>query len=455
MVNALAPIAVAQLPLAPKNPLPYRRRLWAIRNYNVGLEMLRDAGGTVTRLRLAPRWLMPEFVVATSPQGIRDVLSRNDGLIDKMNPVYDEMRALIGDNLFDLPRADWLPRRRALQPVFTKKHVHQFAGHMAGAAEMVASQWTADAQVDLDYVMRRLTLRALGRSVLGRDLDRDAEVVGDALLVALQHINNRATSPVKLPGWLPTAERRRAKAASRTLRRLTGEILAACRADPDHEAPLVQALIAATDSDSGLGLTDSEICDELIVFLLAGHDTTATTLTYALWALGCHPEIQQRVADEVAALGDRELTPDDMPRLGYTVQVLHEALRLCPPGPGGTRMAMGDVEVDGYRVPAGTMLIFGIIAVHRDPALWKDPLRFDPDRFSPEQAKGRDRWHYLPFGAGARSCIGDHFAMLEATLALATIIRRVQIRSAERDFPVALPFTMVADGPINAHLTPR
>jgi cytochrome P450 len=455
MVNTLTPIGVADLPLVPMNPLSYRQRMWALKNYHVGLETLRDAGGPVTRVRLAPRWLLPEIVVATSPEGIRDVLGRHDGLIDKANPVFSEMRALLGDNLFDLPRTDWLPRRRAVQPVFTKRHVHQFAGHMAQAAETVASQWAVESQVDLDIVTRQLTLRALGRSVLGRDLDRDAEVVGESLLIALKYINSRALRPVKLPGWFPTAQRRTAKAASRTLRGLTGEILTACRADPDLEAPLVQALIAASDPDTGVGLTDSQIADELIVFLLAGHDTTATTLAYALWALGCHPGIQQRVADEVTALGDRELTPDDMPRLGYTVQVLHEALRLCPPGPAGSRMAMGDVEVGGYRVPAGTMLVFAILAVQRDPALWEDPLRFDPDRFAPEQAKSRDRWRYLPFGAGARSCIGDHFAMLEATLALATIIRRIEVSSAATDFPVALPFTMVADGPINVRLTPR
>ena len=193
----------------------------------------------------------------------------------------------------------------------------------------------------------------------------------------------------------------------------------------------------------------------MIIFLIAGHDTTATTLTYALWALGHDPKLQERVAAEVAELGDRELTPDDMPRLTYTVQVLHEALRLCPPGATGARMAMKDIEVDGYRVEAGTMLLFGIYAVQRDPALWDDPLTFDPDRFSPENSKGRDRWQYLPFGGGPRSCIGDHFAMLEATLALATIVRRARIQSVDDDFPLAVPFTMVAGGPIRARVHAR
>ena len=130
--------------------------------------------------------------------------------------------------------------------------------------------------------------------------------------------------------------------------------------------------------------------------------------------------------------------------------MLHEALRLCPPAPIVTRRALRDIDVDGYRVRAGTELMVGISALHRDPGLWDDPLTFDPDRFSPENSAGRDRWQYLPFGGGPRSCIGDHFAMLEAALALATIIRRVEIRSSGDSFPVRTPFTAVAAAPVRA-----
>lgn len=118
-------------------------------------------------------------------------------------------------------------------------------------------------------------------------------------------------------------------------------------------------------------------------------------------------------------------------------------------------LAAADIEVDGHRVEAGTMVAVGIYALHRDPALWDNPLVFDPDRFSPENSKGRDRWQYLPFGGGPRSCIGDHFAMLEATLGLATIIRLAEIRSLDNDFPLAVPFTTVAAAPIRARVQPR
>lgn len=446
---------VAALPLAPKNPLPYRERLKAIKEFHTGTNKLRDAGGPVTRVTLGPKWLIPPIVLATSPQGIRDIVSVRDGSVDKTSTVATELRRLLGGNLFVLPHSEWLPRRRTLQPVFTRQRVRQFGGHMAEAAEIVCAQWRDGAEIDLDAQCRTLTLRALGSSVLGLDLDERSDAIAEPLRVATSYAVRRALRPLRAPEWMPTPARRRARAAAAAIRELADEILQACRADPEREAPLVHALIAATDPETGQSLSDNEIRDEMIIFLFAGHDTTATTLTYALWALGRHPDLQQRVAAEAAGLPNRQLTPDDVARLGFTVRVLQEALRLCPPGPTGTRMAMRDVEVAGYRVEAGTMLAFGRMAVQTDPDLWDDTLRFDPDRFSPEHADGRDRWQYVPFGGGPRSCIGDHFAMLEATLALATIVRRVEIKSLSEEFPLAVPFTMVAAAPIRAKIRLR
>jgi cytochrome P450 len=445
-------VDVRALPLAPKNPLPYRRQLREVRQLHTGIEILRDAGGPVTRLVLAPRWLMPPTVVVTSPQGAHDVLSSGD--VDRA-PAHDEIRHLLGPNLFDLRNEPWLPRRRMLQPLFTKQHVRGFGGHMAQAAEVVAAGWRDGAMVDLDAECRKLTLRALGRSVLGVDLDEHAAALAEPMRVAQEYVTDRALAPVRAPRWLPTPARRRARAASATLHRLADDILQSCRSDPTRDAPLVRGLMAATDPATGRGLTDREICDELIVFMLAGHDTTATTLAYALWALGNHPDIQRRMAEEVAGLGAAELTPDDAARLPYTVQVVHEALRLCPPGAFNGRTVVRDIAVDGYRLPAGSLVGVGIYALHRDPALWERPEEFDPDRFSPENSAGRNRWQYLPFGGGPRKCVGDHFAMLEATLALATCIRHCEIRSLSTEFPLAVPFTTVAAEPIYARVTQR
>jgi cytochrome P450 len=451
MVEILGKSEVGALTLPPKNPLPYWRQVKAVRSYIDGLQALVDAGGPITRIVLGPKWLLPSLVLIASPQGARDVLGRTDEVADRgRTRTMVEMRALMGGNLLDLPHERWLPRRRTLQPMFTKRHVPRYAGHMAAAAQTVADGWGDGAVVDLDAECRKLTLRALGRSVLGLDLDERADEVGRALRASLTWVADRAARPVNPPRWLPTRGQRAARRANDTLHRLAAEILHAVRVDPDRDAPLVRALIQAIDPETGRPLTDDEICHELVLFMLAGHDTTSTTLTYALWSLGHHRDIQERVRAEVAALGERALTPEDVPELDVTVRVLHEALRLCPAAAGTMRTPTRDIVVDGHLVEAESIALVSFYALHRDPALWEDPLRFDPDRFLPERSKGRSRWQYLPFGGGPRSCIGDHFAMLEATLALATIIRTAEIDSLDQDFPLDTPFTVVAAAPIRA-----
>jgi cytochrome P450 len=453
MVETLVQPAAAALALAPKNPLPYWRRLRAVRSYIDGLQTLVDAGGPVTRIVLGPKWLLPNVVLIASPQGARDLLGRTDEVADRgRTRTMVEMRALMGGNLLDLPHERWLPRRRTLQPIFTKRHVPRYAGHMAAAAQSVADGWRDSAVVDLDAECRKLTLRALGRSVLGLDLDERADEIGWALRTSLEWVADRAARPVNLPRWLPTRGQRAARRANDTLHRLAAEILHEVRVDPDRDAPLVRALIDAIDPETGRPLPDDEICHELVLFMLAGHDTTSTTLTYALWSLGHHRDIQDRVRAEVAAVGKRTLTPDDVSALDLTVRVLHEALRLCPPAAGTMRAPTRDIVVDGHLVEAETMALVSFYALHRDPALWEEPERFDPDRFLAERSKGRSRWQYLPFGGGPRSCVGDHFAMLEATLALATVVRAAEIESLDENFPLATPFTVVAAAPIPARI---
>jgi cytochrome P450 len=453
MVEILDKPEVGSLALAPKNPLPYRRKLKAVRSYIDGFEELLDAGGPITRIVLGPKRLLPEAVLVATPQGARDVLGRTDEIADRGQvKSMIEMRALMGGNLLNLPHERWLPRRRALQPMFTKRHVARYAGHMAAAAQSVIDSWRDGAFIDVDTECRKLTLRALGRSVLGLSLDERADEIGWALRTSLAWVADRAARPINAPRWLPTKGQREARRANETLHRLAGEILRAVRADPDRDAPLVRALIEAVNDETQSPLTDDEICHELVLFMLAGHDTTSTTLCYALWSLGHDRGLQEQVRAEVAALGDRPLNPDDVADLGLTVRVLHEALRLCPPAAGTVRSPTRDLVVDGYRVEAKSFVVVSFYAIHRDPTLWEDPLRFDPERFLPERSKGRSRWQYLPFGGGPRSCIGDHFAMLEATLALATIVRASEIESLDSDFPLVTPFTVVAARPIRARV---
>jgi len=454
MTATIDTLDVGALPLAPKNPLPFWQLLTAARVLHTGLVRLREAGGPVTRIALVPKFVAPPVVLVTSPSGIRDVLGRTDGLTERCQ-IHQEVRNVAGDNLFVLPNRSWLPRRRALQPVFTKQNVDCFGSHMTQAAQMTADRWCEGGEVDLDAECRRLALRSLGRSILGLDINQYGNEIAQNMHVASAYTADRALRPVRAPRWLPTPARRRARAAVATMRQATMDILQACRADPTRDAPLVHALLAATDPDTGRPLSDNDIASDLLIFMLAGHDTTATMLTYALWALGHHLDMQDRVAAEVAKIGDRELTPDDVPRLQYTAQVLNEALRLCPPAAGVGRLAVRDIAVDGYRVEAGSLVAIGINAVHRDPALWERPLVFDPDRFSPDNSKNRDRYQFIPFAAGPRSCIGEHFAMLVTTLALATLVRSTRIRSMDEDFPLESPYTTVAKGPIPAYVDAR
>jgi cytochrome P450 len=445
---------VSTLPLAPRNPLPLRRLVSLLRRLDTGQEAIRDAGGPITRIQFGPKKVFPPIVAVMSPDGMHDVLGRSDAFSERCI-IHEEVRHLAGDSLFVLPNEQWRPRKRALQPVFTKHNVREFGGHMSGAAQRFVDRWRDGGDVDLDAECRKVAMASLGRSVLGLDLNERADIIARHMHVASSYTADRALRPVRAPRWLPTPARRRARAAVAELRAVTDEMVRVCRANPDRDAPLVQALIAATDPESGQPISDDDISNDLLLFMLAGHDTTATALTYSLWVLGHHPEIQNRVAAEVAAIGDRELTPHDVPQLGYTVQVLHEALRLCPPAAGVARLATRDIAVGGYRVEAGSLIAVGLYGLHHDPALWDRPLTFDPDRFSPDATKARNRWQYLPFLGGVRPCIGEHFARLEITLALGTIVRGTEIRSVDQSFDCAVPFTTVAKGPIRAHVTAR
>ncbi|KUH82468.1 MULTISPECIES: cytochrome P450 [unclassified Mycobacterium] len=445
---------VRALPLVPKNPLPVWQLLKLVRRLDTGQEVIRAAGGPVTRIQFAPKRWYPPIVAVMSPNGMRDVLGRSDASSDRCI-YHDEVRAVAGDSLFVLPNDLWRPRKRALQPVFTKHNVRNFGGHMSGAAQAFVDRWRDGGDVDLDVECRRVAMQSLGQSVLGVDLNERADTIARCMHVASSYTADRALRPVRAPRWLPTPARRRTRRAVAEMKEITDEMVRACRADPSRDAPLVRALMAARDPETGLPISDDDISNDLLIFMLAGHDTTSTALTYSLWVLGHHPDIQARVAAEAAAIGDRQLTPEDVPRLGYTVQVLHEALRLCPPAAGVGRQATRDIVVDGYRVEAGTLVALGLYGLHHDPVLWPDPMKFDPERFSPENVKNRNRWQFLPFLAGGRPCIGEHFARLETTLALATIVRAMEIRSVDGTFECEVPFTTVAKGPIRAGLRPR
>ena len=203
--------AIAALPLAPPNPLPYRQRLAEARDATAGVQRLCAAGGPVTRVTLGPRRLTPTLVYVSSPQGARDVLARRDGGTDRAAlPVMKELRYVVGANLLNLDHEHWVPRRRAMQPIFAKHNVTQFGTHIVDATEDLSGQWQAGAEVDVAEGIRALTLRALSRSLLGRDLGAEGQAVGAAMHAAFMWVVSRSTAPARVPAWLATPAQRRA-----------------------------------------------------------------------------------------------------------------------------------------------------------------------------------------------------------------------------------------------------
>ena len=236
------------------------------------------------------------------------------------------------------------------------------------AADERAATWVEGARIDLDKDMRGLTLRVLGRSMFGVDLDEHAADLGPSIQQVLNYATSRGLRPVRAPRSLPTPARRRFRRALAEIHAVIEGAIAGYQADPARDCELVRLLLAARDPETGRPLTHDEVVSDLAVFLIAGHDTTSTTLTYALWALGHHPDLQDRVAEEVGGLGDRPLTVSDVPALPFTVQVIHEALRLCPPAPALARLATRDTVVDGFRIERGTNVIVGDLRASPRPS---------------------------------------------------------------------------------------
>lgn len=442
-------------PLPPRATVPYLRLFRELRTLTSVYEELRDTTGPVTSVVMGPAWMVPPLVVVTSPEGAQQVLSGHDGVFDKHALVHEEGRRLFGRNLFTVAYAPWKPRRRTLQPLFTRPHVSSFATHMSEAADGLADRWCeTPGTVDLDRDLRRLTLRVLGRTLFGRALDDDAMAIGPHVERSLRYVINRSLNPLRAPEWLPSYRRRRAEASRDVLRALIADAVSQRAQAPTGDGELIDLLLTATDPETGMRMPPETVVDELMVFLIAGHDTTATTLTAALWLLGRHPDVQQQVAAEAAAVGSI-VTAADLPTLAVTSRVVQEAMRLYPPAAALPRRATQHTSIGGYRIPKGTDVFVSTWAMHRDPSLWPDPTRFDPDRFLPERVKARSRWAYLPFGGGPRSCVGDHFAMAEASIALASLVRRVEIDALADDFPLTVPFTLTAKGPIPARVRPR
>lgn len=391
----------------------------------------------------------PVFAFACSPEPIRQVLTDADTFV-KASPVYEEMADLLGDGLLTSEGERWRAQRRTLQPLFTRRQVEAYADAFVEAARSVVATWPRGGTVDLDHQMQTVSLRSVSVTLFGTDVTDQVEPIVAATDAASAAVVRLGTSPLRLPPWVRTRDRRTVERAQADLRHRMDALIeqrrGALAAGGDAD-DLLSLLLGVQDPETGEGLSHDEIRDQAGVMLLAGYDTTSTALTFALQLLGQHPDWQDAVRDEVRAVA-RPVTAADVPALVVTRRVVDEALRLHPSAYVTSRSAVRDTEVAGYAIPAGGIVATSFHALHRHPDLWPDPDRFDPDRFLPAAVRARDPYAYLPFGGGPRSCIGNHFALLEATLALATIVDAVRLDTITTRVPVTLGITQRPSAPV-------
>jgi cytochrome P450 len=355
---------------------------------------------------------------------VRHVLQDNAANYRK-SPLYDKLRVSLGNGLLTSEGAFWLRQRRIAQPAFHRQRIAALAGVMTDAAREMAVEWDAMAstgqRVDVGEEMMRLTRTVVLRALLGTDLGPFTSQIDGAWSVMNEHIGDSFWSLGLTDGW-PTARNRRFQAARAVLRGAVEYAIRQRREQPSDGHDLLSMLLAARDEDTGEAMTDEQLRVEVTTFLLAGQETTSLALTWTFYLLSQHRTARERLEAELdAVLAGRVPAYDDLPNLPFTRCVIDEAMRLYPPAWGFSRQALADDELGGYRLPRGWLAFLMPYVLHRQPAYWPDPERFDPDRFTPERSAERPKFAYLPFGAGPRQCIGNQFALLETHLSVATL----------------------------------
>ena len=353
---------------------------------------------------------------------------------------YLPLRAFLRDGLLTGEGDVWLRHRRMLQPAFHRRVLNSFGPAMLQACDDLRVRWDGhpkDEPVDVGGEMARLTLDIVGRALFGADLREYAHRVSPAV-ASLQELALRAFS---LPYIWPFAARperipiRRYREAVRDLNEIVYELIQSRREDSGSHTDILSILIKARDESSGARLSDAEIRDELMTFVLAGHETTANALTWTLYLLGRHEEQRRHLEDELSGvLGGRDPSSEDLLKLPYTQAVVEESMRLYPPAWSIDREAIEEDEIGGYSIPALSTVFTSPYATHRHPDFWREPERFDPERFV--ASEDRHRFAYFPFGGGRRQCIGKAFALMEATVALAVIAQGFELTPVTAE-PVA------------------
>ncbi|HZN94754.1 MAG TPA: cytochrome P450 [Myxococcales bacterium] len=377
---------------------------------------------------------LKQFLLVTHPDGLKHVLHDNAKNYVKG---YDVVKPLLGDGLVTAEGECWHQQRRLIQPAFHRDRIHAFARTMteetAGMLDRWAAAGRAGTPVDLFEAAMRLTQSIIVKTMFSRGglgTGEEEERVHQAFAVTLDYFTYLMFRRPRLPDWVPTPTHRRFHHAIHTLEEVVYRLIDERRRSPPEEqqADLLSMLVHARDEKTSSQMDDRQLRDEVMTIFLAGHETTAVTLAWAWYLLSLHPEVSRRVEAEVdQVLQGREPTAGDVPKLAYTRMVVDETLRLYPAAWMFARTAVQEDQVNGYRVPAGQMLVLSPYVLHRRPDLWPNPEAFDPQRFAPENALHRHKYAYLPFSGGQRVCIGNNFALMEAILILAMAAQRYRL----------------------------
>ncbi len=431
----------------PPRPLPLLG--YALRFMRAPLELVESLrpAGDVIGIRLGPQtvyWV-------NKPELVRQVLAEA-GTFEKGMQV-EKIRPFIGNGLVTAVGDHHLRRRRLVQPAFHRTRIAGYVQTMRELAVDAVERWRDGERIDADRHFVQLTLRVVGKTLFSTTLGNEVvDEVVRSMPVMMHGIGRRIRDPFGVRGRLPTRGNREFEAAIRRLRDVVDRIVAEYRAAGVDHGDVASMLLLARDEETGAGLTDEQVSDEVLTLLTAGHETTANALSWAVHHLGERPDIEARVHAEVdEVLGDRGVTFEDIPNLTFTHGVIMETLRLYPPAWILTRRTTTTASLGAVELPAGASVFFAPYGLQRDPAVYPDPDAFDPDRWSADRSTLTQRPSFVPFGGGRRQCIGDVFAMTELAVILATIAQRwrllpvpgqpVRINSIGALKPTHLPMT--------------
>ena len=390
--------------------------------------------GDVALFRFGP----VRYVLLNDPDAIQHVFVTNHRNYVKSRS-YRGLELVLGQGLVTSEGELWRRQRKLSQPAFHHQRLATLVDAMARCTNEMLEDWSnraADRELDVHGEMMRLTLRIVGHTLFSTELAGDANELGPALTVALVRANKQAEAIVPMPTWLPTPLNFRFHRAMRVLDATVHRIIAERRASGGDRGDLLSMLMSATDEGGTGGMSDAQLRDEVMTLFLAGHETIATAMSWTWSLLSRHPEVAGLVREEArSVLGGRAPRVEDLPRLVYTGWVVDECMRLFPPVWVIERSAIEGDVVAGYEIPPRWIVAASPWTLHRHPGLWEDPQRFWPERFAAERSETRPKHAYLPFGAGPRICIGNHFAKMEAKVILATVAQRFAVEVPDTPRP--------------------